>query len=123
MTEAEAKAKAAAERIASQVGKFTLTTIGAVFMLLFVPIYIFPIWILDGWILTKFWAWFFQPFFHFNPIPVTMAIAIILVVRLLLVRHGVPKDTRGVVETFLSALTYSLMLFVIGYFLHLWIVR
>jgi hypothetical protein len=119
----ETEAKAAAERIASQVGKFTLTTIGAVFMLLFVPIYIAPIWILDGWILTKVWAWFFQPFFHLNPLPVTMAIAIILVVRLLFVRHGTPKDTRGVVESFLSALCYSLMLFVLGYFLHLWIMR
>ncbi|PZM77302.1 MAG: hypothetical protein DKM50_13400 [Candidatus Margulisiibacteriota bacterium] len=87
---------------------------------------IMPIIIINGWILTIFWKWFFIPIFNLPQLTIAVSIGIILTIRFLIGKTKYTKTTEpsnwGIfIITLFEGILNSIFMLGIGWIVHLFI--
>ena len=90
--------------------KAIITLIGRVGLILIAAL---PIYILNGFVITKLWAWFIVPF-GLQQIPMAPAIGVALLVSLL-TRQYVPNNENKILEPLVLAFLYPLITLLFGW--------
>ena len=75
---------------------------------------IIPIYILNGFVITKLWVWFIVPFFGLQQISMAPAIGVALLVSLL-TRQYVPNNENKRLEPLVLAFLYPLITLLFGW--------
>jgi hypothetical protein len=108
MHEAE---KAEAEKFLAKLGGGVLAVaIGAVL----IPLFFFPLAILDAWVISRLYRWFVVPLFEVEPVPVVYCVGLLLLIRHVTVMR-LPKDDRKLSEIYLGAIISPLVVLGLGW--------
>jgi hypothetical protein len=101
-----------------KIGVYTVIGLG---LGVLVPIIAFPVAALDGWVLTKMWAWFVMPLFPVPALHVWMAAGLALTVRLIK-GLGYCEDKRKFSVQFIGYFTGPLFVLLFGWIIHRWLI-
>ena len=96
--------------------KIATVGLAALFIGVFAPIAMAPFALLDGWVLTKLWAWFIEPL-GVPAIRLWAAIGLSMTIGFLTKQHA--HDERKPLEVLGGFIVYPLLTLFLGYLVHL----
>lgn len=82
-----------------------------------VSLWLVPLTLLRGLVIAKLWLWHVVPIFHLEPLTISQAISVSLIVSVL-TYHGCEKKIADADEVFLGPIVLNVLLLVLGWVIH-----
>ncbi len=106
--------------IFEKIGTWVVAAVG---LSIIVPLIVAPLAALDGWIISKMWAWFVTPLFPVPALHVWMAAGLALTVRMFC--RTTPEgceDKRTLGAKIVATILPPLYILLFGWIIHRWLI-